>query len=69
MVMYRAKPKGKLEPREVNNHKNCIAPGCLSVPENRTCYLTCVSMAFWEEGAQNSKPELQGEESKRRPFM
>lgn len=65
MVSYRPKPKGKLESKEVKNHRNCTAPGCLPVSDNGTF----ISMAIWGEGAQNSKPELRGEEYKWRPLM
>lgn len=45
MAEYRPKPKGKLESREVNNHRNYTAPGHLPVPANSAF----VSEALWGE--------------------
>ena len=53
MVEYRPKPKGKLESREVNNHRNYNALGHLPVPENSAF----VSMALWGEEVNNPKPK------------
>lgn len=61
MATYRPKPKGKLEHREVNNHKNYIAPECLPVPENKTCNLRFNGLL----GSRD--PKLKA--FKRRPFM